>query len=128
MNEESHERTNHEDVNPSAITVHANSEEQRFELIDNGAVIGATHWIPHQSSEGTQRIFYHTTVDDNYGGLGLASTLVREALDQTHADSIPVVAVCPYVKKWLTKHPAHPIQRVTPRPEHLEALRATKPD
>lgn len=52
-----------------------------------------------------QRIFYHTTVDDEFGGRGLATILVREALEATRADGKHIVPVCSMVAGVLKKHP-----------------------
>ncbi|MFI7480852.1 GNAT family N-acetyltransferase [Kocuria sp. M1R5S2] len=103
-----------------AITVRNNPDHGRYELLDGDAVIGATYWIPYDAAGRAQRIFYHTTVDDAYGGQGLASRLAREALDDTLAAGLEFVPVCPYIKKWLGKHPAYPAAAV--RPEHLAVV------
>jgi predicted GNAT family acetyltransferase len=103
-----------------AITVRNNPDRLRYEILDGDAVIGATFWIPYDGPGGAQRIFYHTTVDDAYAGQGLASKLAREALDDTIAAGLEVVPVCPYIKKWLGKHPEHRAAGV--RPEHLAAV------
>jgi predicted GNAT family acetyltransferase len=52
-----------------------------------------------------QRVFYHTEVDDRFEGRGLATILVREALETTRADRKRIVAVCQMVAAFLKKHP-----------------------
>ena len=42
-----------------------------------------TQFVDMPDSEPAERIFPHTLVKDEYAGQGLASILVREALDQT---------------------------------------------
>jgi uncharacterized protein len=49
-------------------------------------------------------VFYHTEVDEQFGGRGLANILVAEALEATRADGKRVVAVCPMVAAFLKKH------------------------
>ncbi|MGH3525044.1 MAG: N-acetyltransferase [Mycobacterium sp.] len=44
-----------------------------------------------------QRVFYYTEIDDDFGGRGLATILVREALKATRADSKHIVPVCEMV-------------------------------
>lgn len=107
------------------ITVREDTAGRRFELVEaeTETVVGATHWIPFDGSDGAERVFYHTTVDEAYGGRGLASMLVRQAMDRTAEDGLAVAPVCPYVKKWLENHPDHPVRRQKVRPAHLEALR-----
>ena len=52
-----------------------------------------------------RRVFYHTEVEDQFEGRGLASILVGEALEATRADGKRVVAVCPRVAAFIKKHP-----------------------
>jgi uncharacterized protein len=56
------------------------------------------------ADRGNQRVFYHTEVDERFGGRGLATILVNEALEATRADGKRVVAVCPMVAAFLKKH------------------------
>lgn len=109
-------------MDTSAVTVRNNPDRQRYELLDGETVIGSTHWVHFEGADGPQRIFYHTTVDDAYGGQGLASRLAREALDDTVGAGLTVVPVCPYLKKWLRSHPDHQQRTVPVRPEHLAAV------
>src|ERR1700753_3038157 len=51
-----------------------------------------------------QRVFYHTEVDERFGGRGLANILVGEALEATRADGKRVVALCPMVAAFVKKH------------------------
>ncbi|MEO9326783.1 GNAT family N-acetyltransferase [Gordonia aurantiaca] len=53
----------------------------------------------------TERIFFHTEVDGAFGGRGLATILVREALDDARARGLVIVGVCPLVAAFLEKHP-----------------------
>lgn len=109
-------------MDTSAVTVRNNPGRQRYELLDGETVIGSAHWVPFEGPGWPQRIFYHTTVDDAYGGQGLASRLAREALDDTAGAGLTVVPVCPYIKKWLHSHPDHQQHAVAVRPEHLAAV------
>ena len=47
----------------------------------------------------------HTEVDDKFVGRGVASTLVRHALDDIRSQGMQVIPSCPYVREWLEKHP-----------------------
>ena len=53
---------------------------------------------------GGDRVFFHTEVDEEYGGRGLAGILVREALADSIRKSIVVVPVCPLFAAHLAKH------------------------
>ncbi|MFB9073939.1 GNAT family N-acetyltransferase [Citricoccus parietis] len=97
----------------------------RYEIhVDaSGEPAGKTYFIEHAAADGTrQRIFPHTEVAEEYGGHGLASTLVRGALDASIAEGYRIVAVCPYVKGWIEKHPEYQEHVDATTPEHLRAL------
>ncbi|RII20488.1 hypothetical protein DSC45_04610 [Streptomyces sp. YIM 130001] len=53
---------------------------------------------------GDERIFFHTEVDEEFGGRGLAGLLVREALDDSMRRNLTVVPVCPLFARHLAKH------------------------
>jgi predicted GNAT family acetyltransferase len=108
----------------SAITVRANGARHRHELLDGEAVIGKAHWLHFDHTPSSERIFYHTTVDDAYGGRGLASKLARFALDETVGAGLKIVALCPYIKAYVRKHPEYQAETVPVRPEHLAAVQA----
>jgi len=97
-------------------------ERRRFALDAGGKIIGATHYRDFEGSEGIERIFFHTTVDEEYGGQGLASVLVKFALENTIASGAKIVAVCPYVKSYVAKHNEYDQHLVQPREEHLAIL------
>jgi uncharacterized protein len=51
--------------------------------------------------------FIHTEVPPELGGKGIASKLIKGALDQVRADGLKVIAQCPFVKAYIDKHPAY---------------------
>ncbi|MDP9696910.1 UNVERIFIED_ORG: putative GNAT family acetyltransferase [Arthrobacter globiformis] len=108
--------------NQATITVRNAPQRHRYEILDGDAVIGKAHYLPHNGSNGPERIFYHTTVSEDYAGQGLAARLVQDALDDTLAAGIAVVPVCPYVKVWLRKHPDYQPRMTAVHPEHLAAV------
>ena len=71
-----------------------------------------------------QRVFYHTEVDERFAGRGLAATLVSWALGDTRSAGKRIVAVCPYVAKYVSRH--HDFDDVLDpaTPEALAAARA----
>lgn len=48
-----------------------------------------------------ERVFYHTEVDDAFGGKGLGRVVVENALEKTIEDELTVVPICPLFKKIL---------------------------
>lgn len=108
------------DQDPQEITVRDNPGESRFDVLVEGTHAG---FSVYKDVGETQRIFYHTVVFDEFEGRGLASTLTRRALGASVQAGHRIVAVCPYVKKWLSLHhdfddATDPVGR-----DHLRALR-----
>ncbi|OMH35065.1 GNAT family N-acetyltransferase [Tersicoccus sp. Bi-70] len=108
------------------IIVKNNPDRGRYELLDEGAVVGRASWVSFDGPGGSERIFFHTTVDEDHAGQGLASTLVRQAVADTARAGIGIVAVCPYVTSWLSKHSEQP-GVVAARPEHRAAVPSAEP-
>lgn len=61
-------------------------------------------------------------VRDEFGGHGLASRLVKEALDDSITAGYRVVVLCPYIQKWLTKHEEYQQYVDQPTRDHLKVL------
>lgn len=57
------------------------------------------------ADRGDERVFYHTEVDPEFGGRGLATILIEEALNTTRADGKRIVPVCSMVAGVIEKHP-----------------------
>ena len=110
--------------NESTITVRQNSSRHRYELLDGDKVIGKAHWLSFDRDASSERIFFHTTVDDDYAGQGLAGKLARFALEDTIAEGLKVVPVCPYIKVYLRKHPEFQQHAIPVSPEHIAAVSA----
>lgn len=113
------------------FTVENRSAESRYVLLDSEAEhgiaeIGEESYLDYSADGVDQRIMYHTGVSEQYGGLGLASVLVRAAVEDTIAAGRKIVPVCPYVAAWLPKHPEYAEHVVAKAAEHLEALRANQ--
>ena len=105
------------------ITIRNNPERGRFEVLDADAVIGQAAYL--DDAGAGQRIFYHTVISEEYGGRGLAGVLAAQALDETVAAGLTIVPVCPYIKKYLGKHPGYAARVQAPTPAHLEYVRAS---
>lgn len=82
---------------PTEVT----AEADRFTISVDGKQAGFTEYI----DRGSQRIFPHTEIDDAFGGRGLATILVGEALEATRAAGMRIVPVCSLVAGYLEKHP-----------------------
>jgi predicted GNAT family acetyltransferase len=51
--------------------------------------------------------FQHTRVPAGLRGRGVAEALVRNALDDVHARGERIIASCPFVQAFLTRHPEY---------------------
>ncbi|MBD8059233.1 N-acetyltransferase [Cellulomonas sp. JH27-2] len=77
-------------------------DESRYEARDgDGTLLGIS---VYDVVDGTVA-FTHTEVDEAVEGKGVASTLVRAALDDVRGSGRRVAALCPYVKSWIERHP-----------------------
>ena len=76
-----------------------NRERHRYELAVDGH-IAATYYV---IADGVIT-FIHTEVPPELGGKGIASKLIRGALDQVRAEGLKVIAQCPFVKAFIDKH------------------------
>lgn len=89
---------------------------------DSGTIAGREFYRDHQGAEGTkQRVFVETVVEEDYRGAGLAGKLVQHSLDKAIDEGFRIVAICPYVKRWVSESddPKYEAASDTPRPEHF---------
>jgi predicted GNAT family acetyltransferase len=80
----------------TTVTKHA----RHFTIAADDASAGMATFIEHEG----RRIFLHTEVKAQFEGRGLATILVTEALTATRDDGLRIVAVCPMVAAYVTKH------------------------
>jgi uncharacterized protein len=71
--------------------------------IDDGPVAGRAEFIDNPKREG-ERIIFHTEVDPEFSGRGLAKILLAEALADSIRRGITVVPVCPLFSRHLARH------------------------
>jgi predicted GNAT family acetyltransferase len=48
--------------------------------------------------------YTHTLIDARYEGMGLATRLVRTALDKAREDGLAVLPFCPFVRGYIADH------------------------
>ncbi len=82
------------------MTTEVRKADGRYEVVVDGVVAGYTQF---REDEGSLA-FPHTVVEDEFEGQGLASRLVREALDDVRAQGRLIHPTCAYVKGWIEKH------------------------
>lgn len=62
---------------------------------------GVLEYIP----AGHLVVMTHTEVDPVFEGRGVGGALARAALDDARAQGVLVLALCPFVKAWIARHP-----------------------
>lgn len=65
----------------------------------DGAPVGRADFV--DSGADAERIFFHTEVDQEFGGRGLAGVLLRAALADSIRKNLTVVPVCPLFARYL---------------------------
>ena len=78
-----------------------NPAESRYELADGDTLAG----IAAYRLDGDTITFTHTEVADAFEGQGGGSRLARAALDDSRARHRRVVARCPFIARWIERHP-----------------------
>jgi hypothetical protein len=81
---------------PTTVT----QESDRFSISVNGQKVG---FVEFADRDG-QRVFTHTEVLDEFGGRGLATILIDDALTESRDAGLRIVAVCPLVVAFVKKH------------------------
>jgi predicted GNAT family acetyltransferase len=80
--------------------VRDNTSQRRFELDVEGTVAFANYRLTPETV-----IITHTETPRALRGRGIASELVKGALEMIRADGLKVVAGCGFVVDYLQKHP-----------------------
>jgi predicted GNAT family acetyltransferase len=80
--------------------VRDNKAEHEFELVVEGHRAVAAYQL-----EGDTIVFTHTIVPKAIEGRGVASRLIRGALDQVRDRGLKVVPQCPFVAAYIKRHP-----------------------
>ncbi len=82
------------------VTMREAPEAERYEILVDGEIAGYAEY----RGRAAVRAFTHTEIAEGHEGQGLASRLVKFALDDARARQLQVVPVCPFVADYLTRH------------------------
>jgi uncharacterized protein len=83
------------------VSIRNHPESSRYEVFDDDVLAG----IAEYRLSGDRISFTHTETDPAFKGRGLATELVRGALDDARARGLAVLPFCPFVKDFLAENP-----------------------
>ena len=87
----------------SQMQMQRSHERHRYEAVEYGAVLGYSVYI----EEGEAIELPHTVVEPAFKGKGIASALVRYALDDIRANGRRVIPTCAFVAAYIQRHPEY---------------------
>lgn len=85
------------------IAVQDKPDDLRYELILDGAVVGEI--LYRRTPDAVALV--HTEVSPSLEGQGLGARLVAGALDDIRARGLHVIAICPFVRSYIRRHPEY---------------------
>jgi predicted GNAT family acetyltransferase len=90
-------------VTSDDVRVVDNPDKARFEIYLGDALAG---FVIYELEPGVIT-FIHTEVDPAFNGKGLGGQLVSQALDSARERRLAVVPLCPFVNRYIQRHPAY---------------------
>ena len=75
-------------------------DRNQYELSVDGEVVG---YCTYRARPGLIA-FFHTEVDQRFGGRGLADRLIRFALEDARARGLEVLPFCPFVNAFIERN------------------------
>lgn len=85
------------------IDVEDNPDNNRYEIRVGGTLAGI---VEYETGDDIVALV-HTEIFDAFEGQGLAPELVSSALDDIRARNLLVQPVCPYVNRYIRRHPEY---------------------
>lgn len=86
------------------MKIQHNPAKHRYEAVDDGGTVAG--FAAYRDRPGS-RAFTHTEVSDAYAGQGVASRLALFAVEDLRDAGLRLVPYCPYIARWLKKHPEY---------------------
>ncbi|MDQ1380887.1 MAG: uncharacterized protein QOJ71_1606 [Actinomycetota bacterium] len=83
--------------------VRNNRDRSRYEIVVDGVVDGFLQY----TMRGGRVVLAHTAVPEANAGHGLATSLVRGALDDIRRRGLYIVPVCPFVERFIQRRPEY---------------------
>lgn len=89
-------------MSPLNSPVRHDAASQRYELdTEHGTAIAVYR------QQGDRRVFVHTETPPQDEGKGIASRLVKAALDDSKASGFKIVPACSFVVSYVSRHPQY---------------------
>ena len=80
-----------------------NEQQSQFEM----TIDGYTGYAAYDLEDPDRIVFTHTVVPTELEGRGVASAIVKHALDHARAKGLKVVPQCAYVASFIKRHPEY---------------------
>jgi predicted GNAT family acetyltransferase len=78
--------------------------KHRYEVFEDGENAGFAEYM---EVIGDRIVFTHTEMDPRFEGRGLGSKLIAGALDDARDRGQQIVPICPFVARYVHKHPEY---------------------
>ena len=83
-----------------SISIFKNDELKRFEIYSDAELAGFADF----KIENQMISYTHTEIDPRFGGQGLGSQLIKEALDEALEQNLEVAPYCSFVSTYIKKN------------------------
>ena len=90
-------------VDKTGAQVTVTAQDRKYTISVAGQEVGFADY----ADRGNQRVFHHTEIDPEFGGRGLATILLEQALQYSRDEGKRIVPVCSMVVTVLKKHPEY---------------------
>lgn len=85
------------------ITITFEKENNRSAAYDEGKLIGVCEYELKENDW----VVYHTVVDTQYTGQGIAKRLLQSVIDNARAAKIKIIPECSYAVKVMSENPSY---------------------
>jgi predicted GNAT family acetyltransferase len=94
-----------------SVEVRDNPEDQQYEVFSDGRLAGFARY----RLGGGAITMFHTEIDSEFEGQGLGSELARGALADVRARGLELIPLCPFISRFIRRHPDEYLDLVAPR-------------
>lgn len=85
------------------VIVRDNPESRTYEALVDDKVVGTLIYEP----EGRRLVLTHAIVEPSYRDHGVATEMVRDALDDVRSRGLTVTVYCSFVREFIAGHPEY---------------------